>query len=79
MDGCDPFLAGCGWVRPFFAWAWVGVGECDLFGWVWVEVGECDIFWLMWVIVGECDLFMARCGWVWVSVTFFWLVVDGCG
>ena len=72
-------VSGCGWVRPFFAWVWVGVGECDLFGWVWVEVGECDIFWLIQVIVGECDLFMDRCGWVQVSVTFFWLVVDGCG
>ena len=28
--------------------------------------------------VGECDLFLARCGWVWVSVTFFMLGVGGC-
>ena len=36
--------------------------------------------------VGECDLYMAGCGWVWESVTSFWLCVSeydlclaGCG
>ena len=28
--------------------------------------------------MGECDLLLDRCGWVWVSVTFFWLGVGEC-
>ena len=26
-----PFLAGCGWLWPFFGWVWVGVEECAWF------------------------------------------------
>ena len=60
-------LGGCRLVWPLYGSMWVGVGEYDLFfGWVWVGVGECDIF-------------LAACEWVWVSVTFFWLGVGGCG
>ena len=29
--------------------------------------------------VVECDHFLAGCGLVWMSVTFFWLDVGGCG
>ena len=49
-----------------------------LFGWVWVGTHVCDLlFDWMWVGVGECDLFLAGCGWMGVSVTFFfWLGVS---
>ena len=29
--------------------------------------------------VGECDLFLARFEWVWLSVTYFWPGMGGCG
>ena len=57
------------------------MGECDLFfKWVRVGVGVCELFfgWVS-VGVGERDHFLAGCGWVWVSVTIFWLGVGGCG
>ena len=28
--------------------------------------------------MGKCNLYLAGCGWVWVSVTFFWMRVGGC-
>ena len=34
-------------------------------------VGESDLFWTGCMNVGEC-------GWLWVSVTLFWLVVGEC-
>ena len=36
---------------------------------------ECDL-----LLAGccECDLFLVRCGWVGMSVTFFWLGVGEC-
>ena len=36
----------------------------------------CDLFWLG---AGKCDLSLSGCKWVWVSVTYFWLDVAGCG
>ena len=80
---CGLFLAGCGWVWPFFGWLWVGVTFFWLavggFGWVWSFYG-----WVR-VGVGECDLFLAGCGWVWpffgwvwLGVIFFWLGKGGC-
>ena len=54
-------------MSPFFGWVWVGgVGD------------ECDLLLAGCVGVDECDLFLAACGWVWMSVTFFWLGVGEC-
>ena len=62
------------------------MGEFDLF---WLDVttflagvGGCGylcpfIGWLG-VVVGGYDLFLAGYGWVWVSVTFFWLGMGEC-
>ena len=30
------------------------------------------------LLLTGCDLFLSGCGWVWVSVTFFWLGVSEC-
>ena len=52
----------------------VGVGRHDVFlagsGWV------CDLFLLG---VSERDLFLARSEWMWLSVTYFWPGMGGCG
>ena len=52
-------------VWPFFGWLLVGVSVCDLFR---LAVSECEC----------CGLLSAGCGWVWLSVTFFWQGVGGC-
>ena len=53
------------------------MGGCDVF---WFGVVGCDFFFdLVWVDVGEFDLILAGCGWVWVSVTMYWLYWLGVG
>ena len=53
------------------------MGGYDVF---WLGVVGCDLFFdLVWVGVGEFDLILAGCGWVWVSVTIYWLYWLGVG
>ena len=56
------FSVMCGWVWPFPAWVWVGMGVWDLYlpwyGWVWP---------LFWLGVGEFGWVWPFFGWVWVG------------